>query len=68
MAARNLQYQFYHCSFLWKDKKKYELPKKVNALLVRSRPIASNIGNQTGQIPHFLHFQLRDAILSHEFV
>ena len=46
----------------------WKLHKKANALGVRSRPIASNIGYPTGQVSHFLHCQLRDAVLSHEFV
>ena len=28
----------------------------------------SNIGFMTGQVSHFLHCQLRDALLCHEFV
>ena len=40
----------------------------ANALGARSRPIASNIGYPTGQVSHFLDCQLRDAVLSHEFV
>ena len=52
------------CNFyvIWK------LHKKANALGVRSSSIASNIGYTTGQVSHFLHCQLRDAVLSHEFV
>ena len=42
--------------------------KKANALRVRSKPIASNIGYPTRQVSHFLHCQLRDAVISHEFV
>ena len=34
---------------------------------VGSRPITSNIGYPTGKVSHFLHSQLKDAVLSHEF-
>ena len=46
----------------------WKLHKKEKALRVRSRPITSNIGYPTGQVSLFLHCQLRDAVLSHEFV
>ena len=42
--------------------------KQANALAVRSRPIASNIGYPTGQVSRFLHSQLRGAVLGHEIV
>ena len=35
---------------------------------VRSDPIATSIGHPTGQISHFLHCQLIDAVYRHENV
>ena len=46
----------------------WKLHKQANAQGVRSRPIASNIGYPTGQISHFLHSQLIDAVNRHENV
>jgi len=46
----------------------WKLHKQANARGVRSRPIASNIGYPTGQISHFLHSQLIDAVNRHENV
>ena len=44
------------------------LHKKANALGVRFRLIASNIGYLTGQVSHFVPCQLRDAVLSYEYI
>jgi hypothetical protein len=42
--------------------------KKANAQRVRSRPISNNIGYPTGQVSHFLHSQLIDAVNAHIYV
>ena len=43
----------------------WKLHKKANAQGVRSRPISNNIGYPTGQVSHFLHSQLIDAVNAH---
>jgi hypothetical protein len=46
----------------------WKLHKKANAQGVRSRPISNNIGYPTGQVSHFLHSQLIDAVNAHVYV
>ena len=46
----------------------WKLHKKANARGVRSRPILNNIGYPTGQVSHFLHCQLIDAVYRHPHV
>jgi hypothetical protein len=46
----------------------WKLHKKANAQCVRSRPISNNIGYPTGQVSHFLHCQLIDAVNAHSHV
>jgi hypothetical protein len=46
----------------------WKLHKKANAQGVRSRPISNNIGYPTGQVSHFLHSQLIDAVNAHSHV
>mmetsp|Transcript_40948 Transcript_40948/g.85450 ORF Transcript_40948/g.85450 Transcript_40948/m.85450 type:complete len:573 (-) Transcript_40948:730-2448(-) len=46
----------------------WKLHKKANAQGVRSRPISNNIGYPTGQVSHFLHCQLIDAVNAHTHV
>jgi len=46
----------------------WKLHKKANAQGVRSRPISNNIGYPTGQVSHFLHSQLIDAVNAHTHV
>jgi hypothetical protein len=46
----------------------WKLHKKANAQGVRSRPISNNIGYPTGQVSHFLHSQLKDAVNAHTHV
>ena len=46
----------------------WKLHKKANAQGVRSRPISNNIGYPTGQVSHFLHSQLIDAVNKHVHV
>ncbi len=46
----------------------WKLLKKANAQGVRTRPISNNIGYSTGQVSHFLHSQLIDAVNAHVYV
>ena len=46
----------------------WKLHKKANAQGMRSRPISNNIGYPTGQVSHFLHSQLIDAVNAHTHV
>jgi hypothetical protein len=46
----------------------WKLHKKANAQGVRTRPISNNIGYPTGQVSHFLHSQLIDAVNAHAYV
>ena len=46
----------------------WKLHKMANAQGVRSRPISNNIGYPTGQVSHFLHSQLIDAVNAHNDV
>lgn len=46
----------------------WKLHKQANARGVRSRPISNNIGYPTGQVSHFLHCQLIDAVNKHPHV
>ena len=46
----------------------WKLHKKANTQGVRSRPISNNIGYPTGQVSHFLHSQLIDAVNAHTHV
>ena len=46
----------------------WKLHKKANTQGVRSRPISNNIRYPTGQVSHFLHSQLIDAVNAHVHV
>ncbi len=46
----------------------WKLHKKANAQGVRTRPISNNIGYPIGQVTHFLHSQLIDAVNAHAYV
>lgn len=46
----------------------WKLHKAAAASGLRTRPIAPNIGYVTGQLSHFLHCQLKDAVWAHPYV